>query len=427
MKKIVIILYLFLILSFLKLLFILPLNVFAQEPLLVGDGIYAIQEPPTLYKNTPSVTFTFTSDNRFIVNQDYTLSTEWYGNLTADRFAKSENPSVLKFKIGLDFESSKTNLLQRPGIWNYKLWLGKRPVLSTQPTVIAEKQYYIYPCNNNNNSGCPSLDLEGDTFGPYASIDVHIVNAQENSKYAIWFEGGKKTVYDVEAKDINPNFPVDNKTFPAAKIQINTGPPSDSKTLCLTQNISALFGVKKIIGGCDFRIPNIKIAKFPVPTSSVSPTHFQSNIPGIPTPGEFEFPTQAPQPTPSLPPCAEWANLEGTPVPTPQAEYIKKNKIKTENLKCIAVDTAIGPINTDPFEFVKSILSKLLSLAGGIAVILIIISGYRLMTSQGNPEAVQAARDQLTSAIVGFLFIIFSLVILQVIGVDILRIPGFTK
>ena len=47
------------------------------------------------------------------------------------------------------------------------------------------------------------------------------------------------------------------------------------------------------------------------------------------------------------------------------------------------------------------------------------------MTSQGNPEAVKAATEQLTSAIIGLLFIILSFVILEIIGVDILKIPGF--
>ena len=75
----------------------------------------------------------------------------------------------------------------------------------------------------------------------------------------------------------------------------------------------------------------------------------------------------------------------------------------------------------------RSIFTLVLGLAGGIALILIMVSGYRFMVSSGNPEATKAATEQLTSAIVGLLFIIFSFVILQVIGVDILRIPGFGK
>lgn len=93
--------------------------------------------------------------------------------------------------------------------------------------------------------------------------------------------------------------------------------------------------------------------------------------------------------------------------------------------KCKQISTGLGvTIPVDPAGFVKSLFGILLSLAGGIALILIIFSGYQLMTSQGNPEKVQAAKETLTSAIVGLLFIIFSMVILQIIGVTILKIPG---
>lgn len=89
--------------------------------------------------------------------------------------------------------------------------------------------------------------------------------------------------------------------------------------------------------------------------------------------------------------------------------------------------TAIGDIDTNTVAFVKQIFGILLSLSGGIALLLIIYSGYQIMTSEGNPEKLQGARETITSAIIGLVFIIFSLVILQIIGVDILRIPGFSK
>lgn len=92
---------------------------------------------------------------------------------------------------------------------------------------------------------------------------------------------------------------------------------------------------------------------------------------------------------------------------------------------CKKINTAIAAISTNPKEFVTQIFGIILGLSGGIALILIIISGYRIMASSGNPEALQAGREQLVSAIVGLLFIIFSFVILQVIGVEILKIPGF--
>lgn len=85
--------------------------------------------------------------------------------------------------------------------------------------------------------------------------------------------------------------------------------------------------------------------------------------------------------------------------------------------------TAIGPLSTNYVKFVKDIFSVLLALVGGIAVLLIIIAGYKLTTSRGNPEQVKGAQEQLTAAIVGLLFVIFSLVFLEVIGISILGLP----
>ena len=88
--------------------------------------------------------------------------------------------------------------------------------------------------------------------------------------------------------------------------------------------------------------------------------------------------------------------------------------------------TAIGNLPTNLSALLTRVFSIALALAGVVALALIIASGYRLMISQGNPEQVKGAREQLTAAIVGLLFIIFSLVILQVISANILKIPGFS-
>ncbi|MBI2442936.1 MAG: hypothetical protein HYV40_03435, partial [Candidatus Levybacteria bacterium] len=93
--------------------------------------------------------------------------------------------------------------------------------------------------------------------------------------------------------------------------------------------------------------------------------------------------------------------------------------------KCLEFDTGVSVLGLDPGAFISSVFSVLLSLSGMIALYLIIRSGYRMMTSRGNPEAIQEARERLVSAIVGLLLIIFSLVALSVIGVNLLRIPGF--
>lgn len=115
--------------------------------------------------------------------------------------------------------------------------------------------------------------------------------------------------------------------------------------------------------------------------------------------------------------------------PIPSATPATLPPCQTFNDKglCVEFNTAIGTINTTPSGFIQKVFGVILSFSGGIALLLIIFSGYRLMTSQGNPEKLQGARETLTAAIIGLLFIIFSLVILQLIGVDILHIPGLVE
>jgi hypothetical protein len=126
--------------------------------------------------------------------------------------------------------------------------------------------------------------------------------------------------------------------------------------------------------------------------------------------------------------CEPSGSLNGTP---PEVNDVWATDINTNpppdvcDPSTATCNTAVGAISTSAQGFVNSLMAVILSIVGGIAVILIIISGYRLMVSQGNPENIKNAKDQLTAAIVGLLFVIFSLVILQIIGVNILGLPGF--
>jgi len=82
--------------------------------------------------------------------------------------------------------------------------------------------------------------------------------------------------------------------------------------------------------------------------------------------------------------------------------------------------TAIGCIDPEPTELIKVILRLATGVAGGIAFLLMIFGAFQMITSSGNPEALKAGQDRFSSAIIGLLFIIFSVLILKIIGVDIL-------
>jgi hypothetical protein len=101
----------------------------------------------------------------------------------------------------------------------------------------------------------------------------------------------------------------------------------------------------------------------------------------------------------------------------------KPNNGFDANGNCPAFTTAFGDISTDPGGFISAVFGVLLAVSGAIALLLIARAGYRIMTSEGKPEAVKEGRDQLIAAIVGLMLLIFSLVFLELIGVDILKIP----
>lgn len=134
------------------------------------------------------------------------------------------------------------------------------------------------------------------------------------------------------------------------------------------------------------------------------------------------------QATPCIPRCnaapADAWCCDPKPGYTPASGY-PPGCTKVVNGSCVSVATGIGPISTDPSGLVGSVVGLLLGFSGGIAILLIIAAGYQLMVSQGNPEKVKEGRERLIAAIVGLLFIIFSITLLQIVGVSILHIPGF--
>ena len=87
------------------------------------------------------------------------------------------------------------------------------------------------------------------------------------------------------------------------------------------------------------------------------------------------------------------------------------------------VNTALGPISSDPAQLANDILRIAIGAAGGVAFLLIIYGGFKLAFSSGDPKAIQDAREVITSAIVGLVIIVMSVFLLRLIGLDILGLP----
>jgi len=57
-----------------------------------------------------------------------------------------------------------------------------------------------------------------------------------------------------------------------------------------------------------------------------------------------------------------------------------------------------------------------LGIASGVALLLVLVGGIKYITSQGDFKAIDEAKKTITSALVGFLVIFLSVLILAIIG-----------
>lgn len=86
--------------------------------------------------------------------------------------------------------------------------------------------------------------------------------------------------------------------------------------------------------------------------------------------------------------------------------------------------TALGCIHWDPQTFVTDFLKLALGVAGGIALLLMVYGSFLISVSAGDPKKSEEGKEIITGTIAGLLFIIFSVILLRLIGVEILNVPG---
>lgn len=65
----------------------------------------------------------------------------------------------------------------------------------------------------------------------------------------------------------------------------------------------------------------------------------------------------------------------------------------------------------------QNIVTAALVFAGIVAVIIVILSGIKFITSSGDPKQVEGAKKTMTFAIIGLIIIFLSFTVIKVIGV----------
>lgn len=77
-----------------------------------------------------------------------------------------------------------------------------------------------------------------------------------------------------------------------------------------------------------------------------------------------------------------------------------------------ATDSGIPKVDLNQAQ-VGSLFGAVLGIAGVVAVIFIIIGGYKYVISQGNPQAVQKAKETIIYALAGLVIVMMAFTIVQ--------------
>lgn len=144
---------------------------------------------------------------------------------------------------------------------------------------------------------------------------------------------------------------------------------------------------------------------------------------GQPVPGRWESCRNCLYPELTGTPAEENESLRIEPVshlpptPYPGHWYTQLGCIGT-NLDSFSEEGAAGNV-------IQTLLNLLFGVAGGIAFIYIIYGSFVVLTSQADSERINYGRRVLIGAVVGLIFALSSVFLVNVIGGQILKIPGF--
>ena len=87
--------------------------------------------------------------------------------------------------------------------------------------------------------------------------------------------------------------------------------------------------------------------------------------------------------------------------------------------------TVVGCLNTEAGGFVSQIYQLIIAFGSGFAFLAIVYGGFKVLTAGGDPIQIQAGKHIIYGAITGILLIVFSVFLLRIVGVDIIKLPGF--
>jgi len=145
--------------------------------------------------------------------------------------------------------------------------------------------------------------------------------------------------------------------------------------------------------------------------------------PPNPAPGNWESCRQCLYPNVAGPATTDTTLLidPGTSQPLPA----QKGRMYTM-LGCIATDLGSFQSEGAAASVVQTILNLIFSITGGAALIALIYGAFLVLTSQAEPEKLNQGKRIIFGAIVGVIFALGSVFLVNLLASGILKIPGFS-
>jgi len=106
------------------------------------------------------------------------------------------------------------------------------------------------------------------------------------------------------------------------------------------------------------------------------------------------------------------------PTPYPGHQYTFLGCLGGSTGFTVGEGSSAGPV-------VQSILKIVFSIVGGIAFLYLLYGSFIIATSQSDPERLNYGRRLITGAIIGLVFALSSVLIMNFIATNILKVPGF--
>lgn len=98
-------------------------------------------------------------------------------------------------------------------------------------------------------------------------------------------------------------------------------------------------------------------------------------------------------------------------------------------MECVdgVLSTDLGDIPCSPTGFASSLYGIGLSFIGVVALLFIVYGGFLVLTSQGSQDQLRRGKSYITYSIVGVVLAIAGYALYQILAIDVIKIPGFSR